>query len=940
MSIDKQSLLHGENAAYLQLLYNQYQREPGCVPEAWQELFRAAEHSQSLVAPAASTAALVSPDAIPKADTALAEELFDKQAKVLQLVNAHRFRGHRIANLDPLRQHERPEVPELNLAYYGFTDKDMQVNFSSGSLYGIDKAPLAEIFQTVQDTYCSTVGAEYMHINDTRQKRWIQERLEPLRGRYSFEKESKRRILERLVAAETLERYLHTKYVGQKRFSLEGGESLIPLLDDLLLQGKSVGVEEIVIGMAHRGRLNVLINIVGKLPGDLFDEFEDRQSEAAAGSGDVKYHRGYSADLEVIEDTSLHVTLAFNPSHLEIISPVVAGSVRARQERCDDRHRVRVLPILIHGDAAFAGQGVVMETMNLSQTRGYSTGGTIHVIINNQIGFTTSDPLDSRSTLYCSDVAKMIQAPIFHVNSDDPEALVTIGRLALQFRNEFNKDVVIDMVCYRRHGHSEADEPAATQPLMYHHVRTHPGARKLYIKQLLAEGAIKEDDPQEMEERYVASLERGQLVSAPHGPDRHPEYRINFQPYANNTWDMPVETAIPMDAVRRLVENLTTLPEGFSLHSSVERIMQNRRRMGRGELPADWGFAETLAYASLLEQGYPVRLSGQDSGRGTFFHRHAVLHDQASGETWLPLQRLSKDQAQFLVINSILSEEAVLAFEYGYSSAEPGALVIWEAQFGDFANGAQVIFDQFMSSCETKWGRLCGLTVLLPHGYDGQGPEHSSARLERYLQLCAEENLQVCVPSTAAQMFHMLRRQAIRPYRKPLIVMSPKSLLRQRLSASPLEEFSAAGFVTAFDESDPSLDPGRVKRLVLCSGKVYYDLIQERASAGIRDIGILRIEQLYPFPTERIRAILSRYRSCREIVWAQEEPQNQGAWGFIQLRDILPACLTRGQRLLYTGREAAAAPATGSMSIHIAQQKRLVAEALQLVQRAGQRQSA
>ena len=858
----------------------------------------------------------------------------------MQLVNAHRFRGHRSADLDPLRQHARPDVPELNPSYYGFTDEDMHTTFSSGSLHGFNSAPLMEIFQAVQDTYCSTVGAEYMHINDTRQKRWIQERLEPLRGRHPFEPENKRRILERLVAAETLERYLHTKYVGQKRFSLEGGESLIPLLDDLLLQSGLVGVEEMVIGMAHRGRLNVLVNIVGKLPSDLFDEFEDQQTEDVPGSGDVKYHRGYSSDLEVAAGVSLHVTLAFNPSHLEIISPVVVGSVRARQERCGDKHRLRVLPILIHGDAAFAGQGVVMETLNLSQTRGYGTGGTIHVIINNQIGFTTSDPLDSRSTLYCSDVAKMIQAPIFHVNSDDPEALVSIGRMALDFRNEFNKDVVIDMVCYRRHGHSEADEPAATQPVMYHHVRAHPGSRKLYTDRLLEAGVIKENDAQELQERYVASLERGQPVSAPHGPDRHSEYRINFAPYMGNAWDMPVETAISIDTIRRLSERLTTLPEGFRLHPSVERIMQNRRRMGNGELPADWGFAEALAYAALLEQGYPVRLSGQDCGRGTFFHRHAVLHDQASGATWLPLQHLGEGQARFLVINSILSEEAVLAFEYGYSSSEPNSLVIWEAQFGDFANGAQVIFDQFLSSCEAKWGRGCALTVLLPHGYDGQGPEHSSARLERYLQLCAEENMQVCVPSTAAQMFHVLRRQIIRPHRKPLIIMSPKSLLRQRLSASPLEEFSTAGFATVFDDADPSLDPGRVKRLLLCSGKVYYDLLQERASAGIRDIGILRIEQLYPFPAEHLKAIIDRYRGCRQVVWVQEEPRNQGAWAFMQTSDRLPACLGRGQQLLHVSRAAAAAPATGSMSVHIAQQKRLVAEALQLVQRAGQRQSA
>lgn len=918
MSADHRSLLHGENAAYLQLLFDSYRKGTDQLAPAWQNLFRAMEQPASTPVVADSPAAVCHDGASPA---------FEKQAKVLQLVNAHRFRGHRCATLNPLQQQARPALPELGTEYYGFTGQDMQTSFSSGSLYGMDQAPLSEILKAVQDIYCGTVGAEYMHINDTRQKRWLQERLEPWQGRYPLEAKQQRRILDRLIAAESLERHLHTRYVGQKRFSLEGGESLIPLLDDLLAQSGDSGTEEVVLGMAHRGRLNVLINIIGKLPSELFDEFEDSRAPSSR-SGDVKYHRGYSSDLETSPGTAMHVTLAFNPSHLEIISPVVVGSVRARQERCDDRNRNRVLPILIHGDAAFAGQGVVMETMNLSQTRGYATGGTIHLIINNQIGFTTSDPLDARSTLYCTDVAKMIQAPIFHVNCDDPEALVFIGRLALAFRNAFNRDVVIDMVCYRRHGHSEADEPFATQPLMYQQIQKHAGTCNLYAERLLQAGTIQAGEPQQWQERYIATLEHGQPVSMTPCADRYPEYRINFTPYIGTRWDMPTETSIPMDTVQRLTERLTTLPEHFQMHPSVARIIQNRRRMGSGEIPADWGFAESLAYASLLEQGYPVRLSGQDSGRGTFFHRHAVLHDQITGNTWLPLQHLARDQARFLVINSILSEEAVLAFEYGYSSSEPSALVIWEAQFGDFANGAQVIFDQFLSSCEAKWDRQCGLTVMLPHGYDGMGPEHSSARLERYLQLCAEENLQVCVPSTAVQMFHLLRRQAIRPYRKPLIIMSPKSLLRQRLSASPLEEFSNSGFQTVFDDPDPTLDPHRVKRLLICCGKVYYDLLQERSSAELHDIAILRMEQLYPFPLQTLRRILERYRGCREAVWTQEEPQNQGSWGYMQ--SVLPACLAAGQRLLYAGRHAAAAPATGSMAMHIAQQKRLISDALQL----------
>ena len=706
---------------------------------------------------------------------------------MLQLINAFRFTGHRQANLDPLNQYERPHVQELDPAYHGLTAADMDRVFNTGSLHGPDEAPLKEILEIVRSTYCGTIGAEYMHIVETAQKRWIQQRLEPTRGNPGFDEERKRHVLDRVIAAATLEEYLHTKYVGQKRFSIEGGESLIPLLDCVVSESARQGVKEIVLGMAHRGRLNVLVNIVGKHPSKLFDEFEGRSREAR--SGDVKYHLGYSSDIET-PGGSVHLTLGFNPSHLEIIDPVVEGSVRARQDRRGDIERNSVLPLLIHGDAAFAGQGVVMETFNLSQTRGYSTGGTVHVIVNNQIGFTTSDPLDSRSTLYCTDVSKIVQAPIFHVNGDDPEAVAHVAQIALDFRMEFNKDVIIDLVCFRKHGHSEADEPAATQPIMYTHIRNHPGVRKIYTDKLVEEGVIKPGDAEDMIESYIAALDDNAIVSRPHGNVTDSRYLINYEPYRHATWRDEADTTVPREQIEELAVKLTTVPESFELHRAVKRINQDRLAMGRGEKPVDWGFAENMAYASLLVNGTGVRISGQDSGRGTFFHRHAVIHDQRTGDTFLPLQNLAPDQASFLVINSTLSEEAVLAFEYGYASAEPKMLTIWEAQFGDFANGAQVVIDQFIASCEEKWGRFCGLTMFLPHGYDGQGPEHSSARLERYLQLCAEDNMQVVYPTTPAQMFHMLRRQMLRPLRKPLIVMSPKSLLRHKLSTSAVDDLA------------------------------------------------------------------------------------------------------------------------------------------------------
>ncbi len=929
------SHLYSGNAWFVEELYETYLHKPDSIDQEWRDYFDSLQNEasakdiahtpiQKAYANAAKHRHHSTLSHAPAAD-AISHQ---KQASVLRLINAHRFNGHRQSDLDPLKQYQRPDTLELDPVFHGLTEEDMDKTFNSGSLFAPDEITLREIIHIIKTTYCGHIGAEYMHINETEQKRWLQKRLEESLATPNYAKEKRIRILDRVIDANALEEYLHTKYVGQKRFSVEGGESLIPLLDEIIQSGGSQDIKEIVIGMAHRGRLNVLVNIIGKKPSELFDEFEGKTIDSIKGSGDVKYHKGYSSDINT-PGGSVHLTLAFNPSHLEIIDPVVEGSVRARQDRRNDHSHNEVLPVLIHGDAAFAGQGVIMETFNLSQTRGYTTGGTIHIIINNQIGFTTSDPLDSRSSLYCTDVAKMVQAPIFHVNGDDPEAVVLVTRLALDFRMEFNKDVVIDMVCYRKHGHSEADDPMSTQPIMYQHVRKHPGVRKLHTDKLIAEGVITQNDADVIVKEYIDSLESNKGVAGTHAEHANPKYLIDFSHFIGTEWGHAVDTTISETAVKKLTESITNIPENFELSPAVKKIIENREKMGNGEMLMDWGFAETMAYASLLDAGYPIRLSGQDSGRGTFFHRHAVLHNMKDGQKYLPLQHIKKGQPNFLVINSTLSEEAVLAYEYGYSSAEPNSLVIWEAQFGDFANGAQVVFDQFISSCESKWGRFCGLTMFLPHSYDGQGPEHSSARLERFLQLCAEQNMQVCFPSTPAQMFHMLRRQILRPYRKPLVIMSPKSLLRRKLSTSPVEDLINGKFQTVIDEID-KLDREQITRLLVCSGKVYFDLLEQRRENNINNIAIARIEQLYPFPREDLKAVINSYPNLKEVVWVQEEPKNQGSWYYMQSRGTMIGCLQDQHTFGYAGRFYSASPATGLMPVHLAQQKELVCDALQL----------
>ncbi|MCE2572515.1 2-oxoglutarate dehydrogenase E1 component [Motilimonas eburnea] len=923
------SHLAGANAAYVEELYETYLQDPTQIDPTWRSIFdelpgldlTSQEQAHSAVVEEFRRLAKS-----PKRFTSPSGEVHndEKQVKVLQLINAFRFRGHQQAQLDPLRLWQREAVKELDPFFHDLEGSDFDASFNVGSYaVGNDTMVLKELVNSLKKTYCGSIGAEYMHITNTDQKRWIQNRIESCEGKPSFSVDAKKRFLEGLTAAEGLEKYIGSKFPGAKRFSLEGGDSFVPMVKELIRRSGEQGAKEVVIGMAHRGRLNMLVNVLGKKPADLFDEFAGKKVYDDS-AGDVKYHQGFSSDFAT-PGGDVHLALAFNPSHLEIVNPVVLGSVRARQERLGCQDGSSVVPITVHGDSAIAGQGVVQETFNMSQARAFKVGGTIRIVINNQIGFTTSNPEDTRSTMYCTDIAKMVQAPIFHVNADDPEAVILVSQIALDFRNTFNRDVVIDLVCYRRHGHNEADEPNATQPLMYQKIKKHPTPRSIYADQLIAEGVIDKAEAKAFVNNYRDALDKGDCVVAEWRPMQ--KHSVDWTPYLKHDWDTQYDSQYPLEHLKALGEKVCEFPDTHPLHSRVGKIYQDRIAMIRGEKLIDWGFAETLAYATLLDSQYNVRIVGQDSGRGTFFHRHAVLHNQNDASTYLPLANIKDDQGRIEIYDSVLSEEAVLAFEYGYSTAEPKGLAIWEAQFGDFANGAQVVFDQFLSSGEQKWGRMCGLTLLLPHGYEGQGPEHSSARLERYLQLCAEHNMQVVVPSTPAQVFQMLRRQVVRPMRRPLIVMSPKSLLRHPLAVSSLEELANGRFYNAIGEID-DLDPKQVTRLVMCSGKVYYDLLEQRRNGELNHVAIIRIEQLYPFPTEEVEEILSAYQHVKDFVWCQEEPQNQGAWYCSQhhFRNVLP----EGATLTYTGRAASASPAVGYISVHLKQQKALVNDALGL----------
>ncbi|MFC3683658.1 2-oxoglutarate dehydrogenase E1 component [Hydrogenophaga luteola] len=931
------SYLFGGNAPYVEEMYEKYLENPGSVPDNWRGYFDALQHvpavdgtdardvpHQPVINAFAERAKQGGTKVVMAAGAD--SDLGRKRVAVQQLIAAYRNVGCRWADLDPLKRTEREHIPELDPSFYGFSDADFETVFNTSNTYfGKEVMSLRDLINALRETYCSSVGAEYMFISDQAQKRWWQEKLESIRSKPSFNAEKKKHILDRLTAAEGLERFLHTKYVGQKRFSLEGGESFIAAMDELIQQAGAQGVQEIVIGMAHRGRLNVLVNTLGKMPKDLFAEFDHTAPEELP-AGDVKYHQGFSSDVTT-PGGPVHLSLAFNPSHLEIVNPVVEGSVRARMDRRGDPLGKQVLPVLVHGDAAFAGQGVNQETLALAATRGYTTGGTVHLIINNQIGFTTSDPRDLRSTLYCTDIVKGVESPVLHVNGDDPEAVVLATQLALEYRMTFRKDVVVDIICFRKLGHNEQDTPSLTQPLMYKKIAQHPGTRKLYADKLAAQG-LGEALGDDMVKAYRAAMDAGKHTVDPVLTNFKSKYSVDWSPFLGKKWTDQADTAIPLAEWKRLAEKITTIPATVTPHQLVKKVYDDRAAMGRGEINVDWGMGEHMAFASLVASGYPVRLSGEDCGRGTFTHRHAVIHDQNREKwnegTYVPLQNVGEGQAPFVVIDSILSEEAVLGFEYGYAGSDPNTLVVWEAQFGDFANGAQVVIDQFIASGEVKWGRANGLTLMLPHGYEGQGPEHSSARVERFMQLAADTNMQLCQPTTASQIFHLLRRQMVRNLRKPLVIFTPKSLLRNKDATSPLSEFTKGGFQTVIPEQNEAVikKADKVKRVICCSGKVYYDLVKKREEKGADDVAIIRVEQLYPFPHKVFGAELKKYPNATDIVWCQDEPQNQGAWFFVQHQ--VHENMLDGQKLGYAGRAASASPAVGYAHLHQDQQKALI----------------
>ena len=904
---------------YLESLYEDYKADLPELAADWKGNFQSLDETvqkpTTQLAHAASMDGYVSQDDI------------RRQAAVQRLIRRYQVYGHLNARLDPLELSDEFFTADLSLGVVGLTENDLTEKFKFDAVEDSASMPLSKILNFFEKTYCGSIGYEYMHITDPKRLEWIQSRIEKSNMRPVITDVDREEILKLLTMAECMETYLHMKYVGQKRFSLEGGESLIPMLHELVnLSGES-GSREVVIGMAHRGRLNVLVNILGKSPAEVFGEFEGNLPVSDAymkEHGDVKYHQGFSADINT-PGGIVHVALAFNPSHLEIINPVVGGSVRARQHRRHDKEKTEVTPVLIHGDAALAGQGVVMETLNMAHTRGFDIGGTIHVVINNQIGFTTSNKLDARSTVYCTEVAKMVQAPIFHVNGDDPEAVIAVARYAHAYRMQFHTDVVIDMVCYRRYGHNEADEPMMTQPVMYDAIKKIVPVRRKYAAELDARGIVSSVESQKMIQDYRDNLDRGEVVVGQIIDPAKAEKMVDWSRFIGSKWSDPVDTTITLKKIAELSKKLLELPENFTLHNRVRKIMEDRGKMAAGKISVDWGFAENMAYASLIDEGIPIRLTGEDVGRGTFSHRHALLHDQNSRNVYCSLKSI-KEPEDCQLFNSLLSEEAVLAFEYGYSTTDPETLVLWEAQFGDFVNGAQIVIDQFISSGFAKWARFCGLVLLLPHGYEGQGPEHSSARLERFLQLCAGDNMQVCVPTTPAQMFHLLRRQGIRAYRKPLIVMSPKSLLRHKRSVSDVKYLTRFGFQVVIDETDENIDRENVVRIILCAGKVYFDLLEMREHLEIQDIAIARIEQLYPFPTSELNFLMQSYPNATEVVWCQEEPKNQGAW--YQISHRLRACLMKNQILTSASREAAPSPAVGNYRVHLAQQERLITQAL------------
>jgi len=923
--------LSGGSVSYVEALYEQFLDDENSIPDEWKSYFKSmaaeTDQQQKDISHASIKQEFYQLAHAKKSAGNISIEHEIKQEAVFELIEAYRIRGHQEANLDPLGLMQRTSVADLTLEFHGLSNNDLNTKFQTNTLYfGQKQTSLKDLFAALKKTYCASIGAEYMHIVDSEQKRWFQERLESVQSHPKYDEQSKTHLLDRLTAAEGLEKYLGAKFPGTKRFGLEGSESLIPILDEIIQKAGSYKAKEVVIGMAHRGRLNVLINTLGKQTSELMDEFEGK-AEYSMGSGDVKYHQGFSSNV-MTPGGEIHLALSFNPSHLEIVSPVVQGSVRARQDKRKDQSGETVLPINIHGDAAFSGQGVVMETFQMSQTRAYKTGGTIHIIVNNQVGFTTNKKEDARSTEYCTDVAKVVEAPILHVNADDPEAVLFVSQIAIDYRYQFKKDIVIDLVCYRRRGHNEADEPFGTQPLMYGVIKKLPTVLTQYSKQLVEQQVISAEKASQMSNDYREAIEKGDSVvkTLVENPDK--ALYFDWTPFLGHDWTTEGDTTFDKNELAKLAEEFCRVPPEFALQRQVKKLIEDRKLMLKEEEPINWGFAETLAYASILKQGNSIRITGQDVGRGTFSHRHAALHDQKTGETFIPLQHLDNVDKRFTIYDSFLSELAVVGFEYGYATTNPTTMVIWEAQFGDFANGAQMIIDQFVTSGEHKWGRLCGLTMLLPHGYEGQGPEHSSARLERFLQMCAEHNIQVCVPTTPAQIFHLLRRQIIRPLRRPLVVMSPKSLLRHKQATSTMDELANGAFQNVIADVQ-EVEPSKITRLVICSGRVYYDLIEKRDQLKSDNIAIVRLEQLYPFPADELKQAIASYGNLDKVVWCQEEPRNQGAWYSTQhhLRDVIRAH-NENLYVEFAGREPSAAPAAGYMALHLKQLAEFIDQAI------------
>jgi 2-oxoglutarate dehydrogenase E1 component len=921
------SHISGGHSAYLENMYELYLENPDQLSSEWVVFFDNLE-PKGINGNRVSHKQIVDEFKNLSRSANLSGNIPDaRQSKVIRLIQSYRNRGHQKASLDPLGIMDRAEIEDLDLEFHGLSKEDLSDEFYTDTLLiGKEKATLKEIIESLKVIYCGNIGIEYNHIMDSYERKWFQKKFESKLGKYSFSTDDKLHIYERLNSAEGLAKYLAAKYPGMKRFGIDGAESLIPLVDAVIQNCGELGANQICFGMAHRGRLNLLVNVLGKLPSELFSAFDEDYEITGANTGDVKYHLGFSSNLET-KGGEVHVSLNNNPSHLEIVDPVVLGSVRARQDRLNDNERQKVVPVLLHGDASFSGQGVVMESLQMSQTRGFNVGGTIHIIVNNQIGFTTSNKKDSRSTDYSTDVAKIIQAPVIHVNGDDPEMVVKAAIIACKYRKEFNKDIVIDLFCYRRRGHNEADDPSATQPLMYSKIKQHPSVLTQYEDALIREGLISSDQTAAVRSDYRKSLESGLSVAKNLAKKPNEEIWFNWDEYIDNKWWDETNTSITKKSITKLGKQISKTPENFNLGPQAAKIFKDRDQMTESKIDINWGYGEMLAYASLLEQGYPIRLTGQDVRRGTFSHRHACVFDKETGKGLIPLSKIAEEHnTKFDIYDSLLSEEAVLAFEYGYSATWPTGLVIWEAQFGDFANGAQVVIDQFIVSAQHKWERLSGLVMLLPHGYEGQGPEHSSARIERFLQLCASENIQVCVPSSPAQIFHLLRRQAIRKLRTPLVVISPKSLLRNPDASSKITELTSGSFQCVIDDD---CQKDNIKKIILCSGKVFYDIKKQQNLSEKDDIAIIRIEQLYPFPYDDLEAILNTYANVVEIVWCQEEPANQGAW--FSHRHRIQRVLDRlknNLEITLVSRPAAAAPAVGMMKLHLKQQEELIELAL------------